>query len=934
MKLSALLLTAFLLAPVSVFAHATPVTYTPESSVSVPVVPPEVVIRFSERVEEKTSSIRVLGPDGERVDTGVPSRDAADPRTFRTAMQYSGTGTYTVLWQVISADDGHFTKGAYTFAVGTPVSSDDSPRFEMVHSSASREAAAVGFEMVGHAMMLGMLAVLLLIGRKKLPVPQAPARRAVLFTCVSLLLSVGGAAAYLLLKAYDLSWAQDVTFADALRQFLTTVAGSAAVTRAVLALAFFTLFLSVRHRTHRGLPLLVLLVPVVAMMYLRARVSHAAASEWMPGLAVAMNFAHLFAKSLWAGGLAALVFLVLPSLSKHDFRHFAQTSFMSSKLLSVVFGAVGVTGLFVIWLHLKDPANVWNSLWGSRFLYLSAFATVLVALRVYHHLILDARLARGVARGPVSVAGLTLHVEMLMSVIVLLWSGAMVITTPPLGHAPVTLGSAESQGLQLSIGEYPYDPTLLALHAEGASSALAAIRDVTLTLTQESEGIGPIVVPLERRSAGGFVFPLSAFSVPGVWTLDATVQRADAYDAVARFRIDHPVQLQNALKHASEKSIGLFEIVMLVLAVGAVGISVLLWIIAARRERTLHHLPELPLPLLRFGTLWAPSLTAAFLLFMAAGFHVQYFHGAFRDACKAGGFYWHENVPMREGRVTSNTARLGCMMGFGKGMFHMGDFREFTWFGRPEIAIASLATDPVLTAGTPTTFTVSIRDGQHNPLPDLVAAHDRYLHVVVIGEDFTVFRHVHAEGDIAEMLRTGDFPVPFTFPKAGRYIIALDYTARNHEFSQEFYVQVAGAPVMTDPVVPAALTQHAGDLDVRFLAPRTIRPGGVIRVAYEFTKDGQPVKDLQPYLAAPMHIAVVREDLRNFVHAHGQLPRSLWKRLTDLNPPSHVHTSLPDRFGNVVESTIRFTQPGRYILFAEFRHDGKTLIAPFSVQVR
>ena len=61
----------------------------------------------------------MLGPDGSRVDLANSGTDPADPRVFQVGVKDAGKGTYTVSWQVISSDDGHFSKGAYVFSVGS-----------------------------------------------------------------------------------------------------------------------------------------------------------------------------------------------------------------------------------------------------------------------------------------------------------------------------------------------------------------------------------------------------------------------------------------------------------------------------------------------------------------------------------------------------------------------------------------------------------------------------------------------------------------------------------------------------------------------------------------------------------------------------------------------------------------------------------------------
>src|SRR5580700_8193809 len=106
-----LLSLVFLIVPDLAFAHATPILYSPAASSVLSKVPSEVQIHFSERIEPRVSSITVLGPDGSRVNMADSQVDPADPRVFGVNLKDAGNGTYTVSWQVISADDGHFSKG-------------------------------------------------------------------------------------------------------------------------------------------------------------------------------------------------------------------------------------------------------------------------------------------------------------------------------------------------------------------------------------------------------------------------------------------------------------------------------------------------------------------------------------------------------------------------------------------------------------------------------------------------------------------------------------------------------------------------------------------------------------------------------------------------------------------------------------------------------
>ena len=95
--------------------------------------------------------------------------------------------------------------------------------------------------------------------------------------------------------------------------------------------------------------------------------------------------------------------------------------------------------------------------------------------------------------------------------------------------------------------------------------------------------------------------------------------------------------------------------------------------------------------------------------------------------------------------------------------------------------VVSLVTDPSkITAEIPVTITVSIKDPGGRPLQGLAVSHERMLHVLIVGQDMKSFAHIHPEDDgpiTREMLKKAVFPLRFTFPKSGEYLVGVDFFA-------------------------------------------------------------------------------------------------------------------------------------------------------------
>ena len=194
--------------------------------------------------------------------------------------------------------------------------------------------------------------------------------------------------------------------------------------------------------------------------------------------------------------------------------------------------------------------------------------------------------------------------------------------------------------------------------------------------------------------------------------------------------------------------------------------------------------------------------------------------------------------------------------------------------GRPE---AQKAADLIL----------QLKDPQGAPLKNLAIHHDRILHVIIASEDFSVFAHLHPEdfGPISsEMIQNARFPLRFTFPRGGRYIMGVDFAHGSRGYSDTFLLEVAGEPKLGKGSKDLSAAKNFSDYQVKLsILSDRIEAGREATLQYHFARDGKPVNDLEPYLSAAMHLAVVSSDMNVFMHAHGDLPR---------DAPGHAHVAM------------------------------------------
>jgi putative copper export protein len=252
----------------------------------------------------------------------------------------------------------------------------------------------------------------------------------------------------------------------------------------------------------------------------------------------------------------------------------------------------------------------------------------------------------------------------------------------------------------------------------------------------------------------------------------------------------------------------------------------------------------------------------------------------------------------------------------------------------PEAVIRLETTPKDIKAGSPVAITVHIEDQNGRPFTGLIVHHERILHTIIIGSDLNVFAHIHTEdiGPVTDkMLKEATFPLRFTFPKAGEYLVGLDFATAEGMYSKKAYIRVSGQPRMGEPKLDFSTEKDFGVYHVTLrISPNNIKAGGETTLRYFIRKNKKPVTDLGPYLGAPMHLAIVLADLKQFIHAHGVVPGESHTNMDHMHMPA-----VPaEKFGPEIESVVVFPVKGAYKIFSQVKHRGKVLLFDFMVKVQ
>ena len=362
--------TSVLALPATAWAHAALLRTVPAASKIVNTPPHSVALVYSEAVEPRFAVVSVTNADGHQQTTGPPRRSAANPDELDVPLRKLRQGWYLVFWRAISVD-GHPVRGAFTFAVGP--NAGPAPAFAI--PSLSETAATPMLVAARWATFLGVMASIgLLVLRLIVVRPLGSPQRALSIAFwVALTLALVAVPVYVLLATaqFALRHAWSV---GALVPLMRTSAFGRGYLDLELLLALFAvaaavaLWLDRPERAKRSVAELFALggalLAAGAVLLAPGAAGHAAQTS-PRRLALALDWLHLVAGSLWLGGLIGLIVLIgsLPAARRLPGLALCVPRFSNLAFVSVV--VLLGSGVWASVLHLPTLASLWQTSYGQ-----------------------------------------------------------------------------------------------------------------------------------------------------------------------------------------------------------------------------------------------------------------------------------------------------------------------------------------------------------------------------------------------------------------------------------------------------------------------------------------------------------------------------------------------------------------------------------------
>jgi hypothetical protein len=208
---------------------------------------------------------------------------------------------------------------------------------------------------------------------------------------------------------------------------------------------------------------------------------------------------------------------------------------------------------------------------------------------------------------------------------------------------------------------------------------------------------------------------------------------------------------------------------------------------------------------------------------------------------------------------------------------------------------------------------------------DLKLLHTRLMHLIITGQDYQFYRHLHPEGT-----SEGLYTFTVTFPAGGRYAIYNEFeTATGQAVLYRTDLIIDGPPTPAVEPAPAqsGLVQQFGEVKATLQLAGPVKAGQPVDLSFNFERNGQPLTSLEPYLGEPGHMIVLAEDGNSFRHLHGHAASANGANPAPMASDGAIAEPDPaTRYGPQVGYDLRFDQAGTYRLWAEFQYQGRILV--------
>jgi hypothetical protein len=184
----------------------------------------------------------------------------------------------------------------------------------------------------------------------------------------------------------------------------------------------------------------------------------------------------------------------------------------------------------------------------------------------------------------------------------------------------------------------------------------------------------------------------------------------------------------------------------------------------------------------------------------------------------------------------------------------------------------TLSVKPILPnqlTGQPTRLWFYCRDAKTGqPLEHLTIVHEKPAHMFMVNQDLSQFQHVHPQ-----LVTPGWFSLEASLLPRDNYRVFLQLTtpqggAQLHQVAFNTGTPIAAKPALSTIMLPDSQRPKTVDGITYTIHQLPTRTGQMAMFTVDASKNGQPVKQLQPFLGAAAHGVIISADRQQFAHVH------------------------------------------------------------------
>ncbi|MGI0082101.1 MAG: virginiamycin B lyase family protein, partial [Nitrosopumilaceae archaeon] len=523
----------------------------------------QIVIHYSEAVEEDYSTIKVFDKNGNQIDNKDTKYFQGEDSLVVTTEPLSD-GVYTVTSKVLSKVDGHVVDDAFVFGVGSVRIDPSLLKNKTEQPSVYLPEATARFPgLVGQVMVLGATISSLLIWNSikrkntiKENQEELQTRHSYAFlklTGVGLFLVLASNIAMLAVQSIALQ----ISALDAIQ----TGFGTTWLARMILTIILFAIWFWIERKAIFGkMQQLLILGFSLALISTTTLLGHGAASMHEP--AMILDYVHNLLAAVWIGGVIYIAFVIIPSFANLESNKKERISFsVIPKVSSMVIIAVGIliiTGPTLLWFLESDVGLLYDSTYGKLILAKIILGGIMVSIGGYNQFRIQKPAEKNLGSGSIQVYNKfkkSLKIEAGVGIVLLGIVALLANSSLPAGEIKevqaqeVSFGYQTvqfSSGVKFNIEITPFSSgtneiTTSVLAFDGTS--LTDVSAVKMKISNPQKNISPVelnVLTLESVDTNSSTMQYvgnATFGFPGTWHIEIEAQRTQSANEGVSFDV-------------------------------------------------------------------------------------------------------------------------------------------------------------------------------------------------------------------------------------------------------------------------------------------------------------------------------------------------------------------------------------------------------------